>query len=126
MKAYQPKRHYRWHPGFVVWVLHRLSGLGLAGYLILHIWVLSHLMRGEAEFKRVMDTFESPLIRLMEIGLLGLVLFHGLNGIRIVLMDYGPMANKESYVKYLAVTFIAIVVLFLIGGAAMLQTLLIN
>ncbi|MBW2062996.1 MAG: succinate dehydrogenase, cytochrome b556 subunit [Deltaproteobacteria bacterium] len=124
MKAYKPKKHYRWHPGFVFWLLHRLAGLGLAGYLILHVWVLSHLLKGEAEFKRIMDAFDHPVIRLMEIGLLGLVLFHGLNGLRILLMDYGPMANKESYIKYLAGTFIVIAVLFIIGGAAMLRTLL--
>ncbi len=124
MKAYPPKKHYRWHPGFVFWLLHRLAGLGLAGYLILHIWVLSHLLQGEAEFKSIMNAFDSPLIRVMEIGLLGLVLFHGLNGIRILLMDYGPMANKESYIKYLSGTFIIIVICFLVGGAAMLRTLL--
>jgi succinate dehydrogenase / fumarate reductase cytochrome b subunit len=32
MKAYKPKRHYRWHAGFVAWLLHRLSGLALAAF----------------------------------------------------------------------------------------------
>ena len=124
MKSYRPKRHYRWHPGFVMWLLHRLSGLVLAAYLALHIWVLSHLTKGEAEFNRIMDAFSSPAVRFMEIGLLAIFVFHGLNGLRILLMDYGPMANKNTYMKYLAGTFALIVLVFLAGSITMLKAVL--
>lgn len=121
MKFYKPKKHYRWHPGFIIWLLHRISGVGLAAYLFLHIWILRNLVKGEAEFDQIMAAFDSPFIRLLEVGLLGLVIFHALNGIRVLLMDYGPMANRESYVKYLVGTFTIIVLIFLIGGAMMIK-----
>ncbi len=124
MKAYQVKRHYRWHLGYMMWLLHRFSGLVLAAYLILHLWVLSHLTKGEAEFNRIMDAFNNPAFRLMEIGLLGIFLYHGLNGLRVFFMDYGPMAKNETYVKYLVGTFFLIVLVFLAGGLAMLKTIL--
>lgn len=124
MKSYQVKRHYRWHLGYMMWLLHRVSGLVLAAYLILHVWVLSHLTKGEAEFNRIMDAFNNPVFRLMEIGLLGIFLYHGVNGLRVFFMDYGPMAKNETYVKYLVGTFFLIVLVFLAGGLAMLKTIL--
>jgi succinate dehydrogenase / fumarate reductase cytochrome b subunit len=119
-KAYKPKAPYRWHFGFIAWVLHRLTGLALAAYIILHLYVLQNLARGPEHFNSMMAAFDSPLIRLMEIGLLGVVVYHSINGLRIVFMDYGPMAEKESYVKYLAATFIIIAAILGVGGLIML------
>ncbi len=107
-----------------MWLLHRVSGLVLVTYLILHIWVLSHLTKGEAEFNRIMDAFNNPAFRLMEIGLLGIFLYHGVNGLRVIFMDYGPMAREETYLKYLVGAFLLIVLVFLAGGLAMLKTIL--
>lgn len=120
MKAYKPKVHYRWHPGFIAWLLHRLSGAALAGYLILHLWVLHNLAKGPSFFDALMSAFSSPIIKIMEIGLLGVVAYHTINGLRIVLMDYGPMAERQTYVKYLAGTFIVIALVVAVGGAFML------
>ncbi|MBU2551133.1 MAG: succinate dehydrogenase, cytochrome b556 subunit [Proteobacteria bacterium] len=124
MKAYQPKRHYRWHPGFIAWLLHRLSGACLAGYLLAHLWVLNHLAKGPAEFDYVMSLTRNPLVGLLEIGLLGVVAYHTINGLRVVLMDYGPMAEKETYVKYLAGTFAAIALVVVVGGGIMFVRLM--
>lgn len=119
MRYYQPKKHYRWHLGFVAWLLHRLTGAGLAAYLFLHLWVLSSLASSPERFDRLMNAFSHPIIKLMEIGLLGMVLYHGVNGVRIVLMDYGPMAEKGKHLVYLWLTAGVIAVLFAAGGGLM-------
>ncbi|MFH1092514.1 MAG: succinate dehydrogenase, cytochrome b556 subunit [Pseudomonadota bacterium] len=116
MRAYKPKAAYRWHPGFVAWVLHRLGGLGLVAYIFLHLYVLSSLADGPAFFNRIMALFDHPLIKIMEIGLLGVVVYHSVNGLRIVFMDYGPMAEKETHLKYVAGTFIVIGAMIVAGG----------
>lgn len=115
-----PKRGYRWHAGFFAWLLHRLAGAALAGYLILHLYVLSRLAEGPEAFDGVMNMFDHPIIRLLEIGLLGVVAYHTINGLRIVLMDYGPLAGRETHVKYVAGTFIVIAAVIAIGGLSML------
>ena len=76
------------------------------------------------EFERIMNAFNNPLFRLMEIGLLGVFLFHGINGLRVFFMDYGPMAKNEVYVKYLLGTFVLVVLVFLAGGLGMLNNIL--
>lgn len=120
MKAYKPKRHYRWHPGFIAWALHRFTGLALAGYLILHLYVLHNLAKGPEAFDGIMALMTNTFTRLLEIGLLAVVTYHTINGLRIVLLDYGPMAEKETYKKWLAGTFVVIGAIIAVGGLIML------
>ena len=120
IKSYRPKTGYRWHPGFIAWVLHRLTGAGLAAYLILHLYVLSNLAKGPGSFDQLMNTFDNPLVKLLEICLMGVVVYHTINGLRIVFLDYGTFADKEIYVKVIAGTFILIGAAVLIGGLVML------
>ncbi|MBF0527959.1 MAG: succinate dehydrogenase, cytochrome b556 subunit [Deltaproteobacteria bacterium] len=120
MRFFKPKVPYRWHWGFVAWLLHRLTGIALAGYIVLHLYVLQNLARGPKAFDSLMAAFNNPFFKVLEIGLLGVVVYHSLNGLRVVLMDYGPMANKESYRKWLAATFIVIAAIIVLGGLIML------
>jgi len=90
---------YGWHLGMIAWLLHRLSGLALIFYLCLHIMVLRNLAYGEAQFDQVMKTLGSPVFKVLEIGLLGVVLFHAFNGIRIVIIDFwgGARIHKKLF-----------------------------
>jgi succinate dehydrogenase / fumarate reductase cytochrome b subunit len=121
MKAYSPKVHYRLHPGYVAWLLHRITGLGLALYLFMHIWVIHHISRGPEQFNQVMGVVQSPLFHLMEVALLGAVVFHGLNGIRVILLDYGNAAAKGPHTAWVWATLGAAALLTVLGGIPMLQ-----
>ncbi|MEN3026593.1 MAG: succinate dehydrogenase, cytochrome b556 subunit [Chlorobiota bacterium] len=81
-------RRYRWHLGSVAWILHRITGLALLGYLFVHIWTLRALVEGEAAFQAKMEPFTTPFFKFAEWLLFAFVLFHALNGIRIVLVDF--------------------------------------
>ncbi|MCK4539237.1 MAG: succinate dehydrogenase, cytochrome b556 subunit [Candidatus Krumholzibacteria bacterium] len=96
-------KRYRIHMGTFAWILHRLSGLGLISYLLLHIWVISHLSGGERSFDGIMHSFGSPMFKLMEIGLVGVILFHLFNGLRVTLIDMGVMVEKQKTLFVIAV-----------------------
>jgi len=105
---------YRWHVGTWAWVLHRISGVVIALYLLLHIWVISFLQKGPESFNRVMHLLESPLVKLLEIGLLGVVIYHVLNGIRLVILDLGwGMEHQKK--MFWAVVGVGIVI-FVLGA----------
>lgn len=90
-------RRYRWHAGSVAWILHRITGLGLLGYLFIHIWALRSLVKGEAAFQKEMELFTTPVFKFAEWLLFAFVLFHALNGIRIVLVDFsGRGAHRQK------------------------------
>lgn len=79
---------YRVKTGFAAWLLMRISGVGLTLYLALHVWVLSHLSRGPGAFDALIRGLESPLLLPLEAGLAAAIIFHALNGLRLLLVDF--------------------------------------
>lgn len=79
---------YRGDPGMWSWVLHRISGAAIFFFLFVHV-VDTALVRVSPEaYNAVIETYKTPIIGLMEIGLVGAVLYHALNGIRVILIDF--------------------------------------
>ena len=105
--------------GLGVWAfwLHRLSGLAIAFYLLLHILVISTIVGGTGNFNAAMTTLKAPIFVLLEMGLIACILIHGLNGIRIVLFDlgYGIKRQKEIFIGLMVVAVIAFVIACIIA-----------
>ncbi len=93
--------------GLGVWAfwLHRLTGLLITFYLLLHILVISTAVAGTGSFDAAMTTLKAPLFVLLEMGLIATILIHGLNGVRIVLFDlgYGIKKQKEVFIGLMIV-----------------------
>ena len=94
---------YRIHVGTLAWILHRLTGLALIFYLVLHIWVIHHLIKGEAAFDGVMEFLSTPLFKFLEIGLIGVILYHLFNGLRVTLIDMGVLVERQKLLFGIAV-----------------------
>lgn len=110
---------YRWQLGFWAFLLMRISGVALIFYLILHVYVLHHLLDGPSAFDEVMKTVQSPLFKFFEVALLGAVLYHALNGVRVLVIDFGSAA-KNHQPWFWAMVSIGVVVLIL-GGLPILK-----
>jgi succinate dehydrogenase / fumarate reductase, cytochrome b subunit len=79
---------YRGDPGMWSWVLHRITGATIFFFLFVHV-VDTALVRVSPEaYNAVIETYKTPIIGLMEVGLVAAVLYHALNGIRVVLIDF--------------------------------------
>jgi succinate dehydrogenase / fumarate reductase cytochrome b subunit len=93
------------------WALHRLSGLALALYLIVHILVISSSAVGEGglNFDRLLAQLQQPFWIAVDLLLWAAVLFHMLNGIRILLFDagLGVRSHKAVFWGFMAVGVIA-------------------
>ncbi|MGB9696698.1 MAG: succinate dehydrogenase, cytochrome b556 subunit [Ignavibacteria bacterium] len=108
---------YKKDAGSWAWIYHRISGIALIGYLFLHIYSLSTLTQGKEAFEAKMKTFLSPAFMVLEWILFIFVLFHSLNGIRIVLVD---LADGARYHKQLyRASWVIGVVIFLVMGFVM-------
>ncbi|MFH0883639.1 MAG: succinate dehydrogenase, cytochrome b556 subunit [bacterium] len=92
--------HYRWQTGMAAWMLHRITGLALVFYIILHIWVVSSLQLGPETFEATMAVVSAPLFRFLEIGLLFCVIYHALNGIRLIAIDFFGATEKHVALFY--------------------------
>ncbi len=93
--------------GTWAWMLHRVTGLLVLGYLYFHLIVLSSdvWMSGPADFNRVVGELTSPPFILADLALFVVVLYHALNGIRIMLFDlgYGIHRQREWFWGLMAV-----------------------
>lgn len=112
---------YRWHTGFIAWFLHRITGVLLALYLIVHIWVVRTISHGPAGFNQVMAAVQTPVFILFEVGLLGTVLYHSLNGMRLLIMDTGLGIRHQKGLFFLLIGIGMI--LFVIGASPILRLL---
>ncbi len=120
-KVFQPKVRYKLHPGYLAWILHRVTGVLLGLYLFLHIWVIHHIANGPESFNDVMAVVQSPLFHLLEIGLVGTVVYHAINGLRVFFLDYGRLAHRDIFRKATYVTFAVSLVLIVIGAIPMVR-----
>jgi succinate dehydrogenase / fumarate reductase cytochrome b subunit len=121
MKAYSPKVRYRLHAGYIAWILHRVTGLGLALYLFMHIWVIHNISRGRESFDQVMSVVQSPLFHFLEVGLLACVVFHAINGVRVILIDYGSAGDKGPHTAWVWGVLAICAVLTVLGGLPMIS-----
>lgn len=113
--------HYRWGEGLWSHVFHRVSGVALVVYLSMHIWVVHNLQKGQAAYDNLMGVLCNPFFRTGEALLLAAVLYHGLNGMRLVAMDcgFGMRAHRATYWAVFGVC----AVLGIAGGAVLVLCL---
>jgi succinate dehydrogenase / fumarate reductase cytochrome b subunit len=93
--------------------LHRLSGVGLLGFLALHVVDVSLVAFSANLYNRVHKLYGTPVLRVLESGLVFAVLFHTLNGVRLLMVD-GLNLRLHTARRSLVV----VAVLSLIGGLA--------
>jgi succinate dehydrogenase / fumarate reductase cytochrome b subunit len=105
---------YKGKSGQWAFVLHRITGFLVFFFLLLHIVDVSLITRPEL-YDEVHAVYGNVLLRLFEVGLLAALLFHSLNGLRIVLVDFFPEALKSERSVFAAVMFIT-TALTVVGG----------
>ena len=73
------------------WVLHRITGLGVVLFLTLHVIDTSWAVFYPQLYVEAIATYQTPLFTIGEFGLVACVIYHALNGLRIVIIDYKPV-----------------------------------
>lgn len=113
---------YRVREGMGAYLLHRLTGVGVLLFLVLHILDTLLLAWGPAVYNRVIRIYAHPAFRPLEVLLFAAVLFHALNGVRITLVDFWDGAGRyhRQLVWGAVVVFVG---LFLPGAWLMLRSL---
>jgi len=103
---------YRMQEGEIAWILHRVTGAGIVAFLLLHIFDITLIGWGPRWFDRLLFIYRAWPFRVMEVFLLASVLFHALNGIRIILIDFWPAApelQKKLFYGEMALFTVAII-----------------
>ncbi|MEO6295024.1 MAG: succinate dehydrogenase, cytochrome b556 subunit [Candidatus Limnocylindria bacterium] len=74
----------------LAWFGHRASGLGVLLYLFMHIVETSTVLLGPDAYNAAIGIFKNLPARLLEILLMAALVYHALNGLRVIVMDFWP------------------------------------
>lgn len=110
---------YRGSIGQWSWVLHRITGLGVVFFLILHVVDTSWAAFYPGLYEKAIAAYQSPLFTIGEFFLVACVVYHALNGLRISIMDSKPELWKHqerAAYAVLAGTVILLVPVFIVMG----------
>lgn len=110
---------YRGKSGQWAFVLHRITGFLVFFFLLLHVVDVSLIARPEL-YDEVHEVYGNVLLRLFEVGLLAALLFHSLNGLRIVLVDFFPEAIRSERAVFAVVLFLT-TALTVVGGYVIMK-----
>lgn len=78
---------YKGGVGEIASWLHKLTGLGVFFFLVFHIFDTAALAYSSELYNKVIAIYRNPLFKIGEVGLIGCVLFHAFNGVRLILLD---------------------------------------
>lgn len=100
---------YRGKVGMWSWVLHRISGVGIFFFLLVHILDTALVRVSPEAYNAVISVYKTPIIGIAELGLVAAILFHGLNGLRVIAVDFWSKGIKFQAAMFWAVMAITIV-----------------
>ena len=74
----------------LAWFGHRISGIGVLFYLFMHIVETSMVLFGPEVYNAAVGIFKNLPARIGEVVLMAAVVYHALNGLRVIAMDFFP------------------------------------
>jgi succinate dehydrogenase / fumarate reductase cytochrome b subunit len=91
---------YRGKVGMWSWVLHRITGVSIFFFLLVHVLDTALVRMSPEAYNAVITTYKTPIIGLAELGLVAVILFHALNGIRVILIDFWSKGAKYQNLMF--------------------------
>jgi succinate dehydrogenase / fumarate reductase cytochrome b subunit len=95
------------------WVLHRITGVAIFFFLLVHILDTALVRVSPEAYNAVIGTYQTPIMGLGEVALVGAIVFHAFNGLRIILIDFWSKGTR--YQKAMFYVVIALWVITMIG-----------
>ena len=100
---------YRGREGQWLWVLHRISGLGILFFLVLHVLDMALVYFDAPLNETLIALYKTPLFSFMELILAVLLIFHAVNGVRVALLDLRPeLWEKQRLATRLSLVITAV------------------
>ncbi|WP_372711044.1 succinate dehydrogenase, cytochrome b556 subunit [Arthrobacter rhombi] len=89
---------YRGREGMWSWVGHRVTGVVIFLFLLVHVLDTALVRVSPGAYDAVIGTYKNPLMAVGELGLVAAIMFHAFNGLRLILVDFwksGPKYQRQ-------------------------------
>ena len=87
---------YRGREGMWSWVLHRITGVAIFFFLLVHILDTALIRVSPEAYDAVIGTYKNPVMGVGEVALVGAIAYHAYNGLRIILVDFWSWATRHQ------------------------------
>jgi succinate dehydrogenase / fumarate reductase, cytochrome b subunit len=94
---------YRGREGMWSWVLHRITGVAIFFFLLVHILDTALVRVSPEAYNAVIGTYKTPIMGLGELALVAAIVFHAFNGLRIILVDFWAWGTRHQKVLFYVV-----------------------
>lgn len=101
---------YRGGAGEWAWLLHRVSGIGILLFLVLHVLDIFLAAFGPNVFEKLLFVYHSWAFRPFIVMLVFGVAYHALNGLRLVLIDFWPAITVHQKPLWIGATAVSLLV----------------
>src|SRR5690606_2366874 len=105
---------YRRREGMWPWVAHRVTGVLIFFFLLVHGLDTALVRVSPEAYDTVVATYKTPIVALLEYGLVAAILFHALNGLRVIAVDF--WIKGARYQKQMLWTVVAVWVVLMLGA----------
>jgi succinate dehydrogenase / fumarate reductase cytochrome b subunit len=85
---------YKGSPGQWSWLAHRITGVAIILFLFAHVVDTAVVGWGPEAYDRVVAVYHNWVVKLLELGLVAAVLYHGINGVKIMVFDFWPSSTR--------------------------------
>ena len=102
---------YRGDPSMWSWVLHRITGATIFFFLFVHVLDTALVRVSPQTYDEVIATYKTPIVGLMEFGLVAAVLYHALNGVRVILIDFWAQGTRYQRLMLWAIGIVWLLVI---------------
>ena len=85
---------YRGSEGMLAWAFHRISGVAIWLFILLHVLDIWLAGVNPQLYDDVLQVYASPIGRVFETLLGAALLYHALNGLRIIILDFWPSMTR--------------------------------
>ena len=82
------------------YALHRITGLGILAYFIMHIFATGQRLGGPEQWEGLMAAFDHPIFKIGEFLVFLAFAYHAINGIRLILVELSYMIGKPGLPSY--------------------------
>ncbi|WP_298944702.1 succinate dehydrogenase, cytochrome b556 subunit [uncultured Microbacterium sp.] len=85
---------YRGREGMWSWVLHRITGIAIFFFLLVHVLDTALIRVSPEAYDAVIGTYKNPIMGIGEVALVAAIAYHAYNGLRIIAVDLWPWATR--------------------------------
>jgi succinate dehydrogenase / fumarate reductase cytochrome b subunit len=87
---------YKGGTGMWMWLAHRTTGVAIFFFLLVHVTDTALVRVSPEAYNEIIGLYKNPVMGLIESGLVAAIVFHALNGLRIITVDVWERANRHQ------------------------------